>query len=161
MNTVEIMKAKKEDIPIMSEYRYLMFAEMFPDDDFSNRKEKFVQDTKDYYQRHLNDRGQLSVCARSGGEIIGCGTILFQERPPSLKHPVNLTGYILNIYVKADYRRMKVATKVMKALHDEASRQGVHRIGLHASTAGAHVYTKLGYNKKESYLELDLAEMKK
>jgi ribosomal protein S18 acetylase RimI-like enzyme len=98
----------------------------------------------------------VSLLCKAGGETIASGTIMFQLRPPSFNRPHNLFGYILNIYVRPEWRRRGAATAVMRALHEEARRRGAVRVGLHASSAGAAVYAGLGYVNKPGYMETDL-----
>ena len=87
---------------------------------------------------------------------VGCGTILFEERPPSPRHKKNLHAYILNIYIDAEHRSKGIAKKIMELLHEYARSKNVRRIGLHASRFGCGLYKKMGYKTNESYLELEL-----
>jgi ribosomal protein S18 acetylase RimI-like enzyme len=156
MDSIVIDPAGESDIPLLAEYRFLMFAEMFQETDHSGVKAEFVEAARRYYAEKIGGGDEVSLVAKAGGEPVGCGTIMFQKRPPSMKSLDNLFGYILNIYVRPEYRKRGIATAIMKDLEAEAKKRGARRIGLHASRAGANVYKKLGYEMKESYMETDV-----
>jgi ribosomal protein S18 acetylase RimI-like enzyme len=156
MEDIRIVTARESDAHLMAEYRFAMFVDMYPDTDFSGIKREFMDQALRYFACSLLSPDQLSVFAKAGDKTVGCGTIMFQQRPPSVKHMSNLYGYILNIYVHPDFRRHGVATRIMKVLAAEAESRGARRIGLHASDVGAGVYSKLGYVTKQSYMETDL-----
>jgi ribosomal protein S18 acetylase RimI-like enzyme len=156
MAEITIVKAGKEDIPFLAEYRYRMFCEMDEAVDYSQKKERFCAAARQYYADYLDAPDEASYCAHCGSETIACGTIVFQRRPPHLKHKVGTTAYILNIYVRPDFRKQGLATRIMEALREEARARGVKKIGLHASRFGLPLYKKLGYVVKENYLELEL-----
>jgi GNAT superfamily N-acetyltransferase len=158
VENVHIAPAGRADIPLLAECRYRMFADMFANDDYSGVKERFVAAVADYYAARFGKSDELSLVARMDGEPVGCGSIIFEARPPHVKSFSVLFGYILNVYVRPEFRRKGVATKIMQALHKEAKARGVKKIGLHASQAGAAVYAKLGYAVKESYMEMALPE---
>ncbi len=156
METIRIAPARTQDIPLLAEYRYSMFADMFPEEDFSAIRGKFTADVEAYYLRRMENRDELNLFAWVDGEPAGCGSIIFEGRPPNIKHTSTLFGYILNISVRPEYRRRGIATSIMRALEAEAKKRGVKKIGLHASKAGARLYGGIGYFPKESYMESDL-----
>jgi ribosomal protein S18 acetylase RimI-like enzyme len=156
MNEFEIVPASPSDIPLLADYRFAMFVDMNPESDLSGIKGDFLAAARRYYEERLAGADELSLVARRGGEPVGCGTIMFQLRPPHAKHLRNLFGYILNVYVRPEFRKRGVASAIMRALHEEARRRGARRVGLHASAAGAPVYRRLGYVCKESYMEVEL-----
>ncbi len=153
---IRIVPAAKADIPLMAESRLAMFADMFPEEDMSGIRQEFLDAATRYYAEKLGSPDEHSLIAKLGDQAIGCGTIMFQKRAPSIKNMKNLYGYILNIYVRPEFRGRGAATGIMQALMSEAKGRGVKRIGLHASRAGANVYRKLGFASKESYMEAEI-----
>jgi ribosomal protein S18 acetylase RimI-like enzyme len=156
LDQVIIEQATEADIPFLAEYRHAMFVEMFPETDWSAGKAEFLASAERYYSGKMDGRDEVSLVARQGKTAVGCGTIMFQARPPHVKNHTSIFGYILNIYVTPNYRNQGVASLLMRALEAEAARRGVKRIGLHASAAGAPVYSKLGYVTKPSYMEHEI-----
>jgi GNAT superfamily N-acetyltransferase len=153
---IAIERATAGDEGTIALFRYLMFADMHPEEDYSPGKDAYLAAVASYYERHLGDPDQATVFVVVDGRKAGCGTIMFQERPVSIKYSTNTTAYILNVYVLPEYRRMGIATMVMEELRQLAKAAGVRRIGLHASEAGRPVYEKLGYRSKDNYLEIDM-----
>ncbi len=137
MSEFEIVRARPSDVPLLAEFRYAMFVEMFPEKDLSGIREEFLEAVRGYYREKLGTDGEVSLLAKDGSQTIASGSIMFQLRPPGVKRLRNLHGYILNIYVRPEWRRRGAATAVMRALHEEAKKRGVERVGLHASAAGA------------------------
>lgn len=151
--SITIRPAVSSDAPVLSLFRYQMFADMKPQEDLSADKERVIHDSEAWYSQDLARPEHYSLIAEIHGDPVACGTILFELRPPSVHFHTNLAGYILNIYVKPPYRGRKIARGIMEELMNEARRRGAVRVGLHASGLGRPLYEKLGFKPKESYLE--------
>lgn len=157
MKPIDIEKALEADVPVLAAYRYAMFQEMHPGEDFALGRHEFLLATEAYYRQSIRDGAEANVCARDGtGRVIGCGTITFQQRPPHNRHPKYLTAYILNIYVHPNFRRQGVARRIMESLLGEAKARGAVRVGLTSSQAGLELYKKLGFAPRPDYLEISL-----
>src|SRR3989304_3668965 len=156
MNELYFKKAEKKDAAVLAEYRFKMFNERLPDDNLDERKAEIVDECTRYYLDDINDKNHYSIIAFVGRTAVGCGTILLEERPPSPKHRINLSAYILNIYVDTGYRGRGIARKIIDHLHEYARSRGVRKIGLNASRFGHGLYKKIGYKINESYLEIEL-----
>lgn len=156
MDELYFKKAGKKDAGVLAEYRFQMLDEIYKSNRSASRKEMFINECKRYYIDRINKNNHYSIIALAGKNAVGCGTIILEERPPSLVHKSNLSAYILNIYVDEYYRGKGIARKIMEHLHDYARSMGVRKIGLHASQFGHGLYKKMGYRAKKSYLELEL-----
>jgi ribosomal protein S18 acetylase RimI-like enzyme len=156
MEEITIQRAHKKHASILAEYRYRMFDEMYPDENLNVKKDEIINKSKKYYLSHIDAADHYSVIACLPDKIVGCGTLLLQEKPPNPRYKKNLTGYILNIYVDTDYRRRGVAKKIMQHFHDYLQHLEVTRVALHASQFGYGLYTKIGYKPSASYLEKDI-----
>ena len=157
MERLKIRKATKKDAAVFAEYRYRMFRDMDPERDLSKTKQHFVRKSREFYARHLGKRGEYDCVAVVGGRVVGCGSVLFWERPPHIDHLENALGYILNIYVEEEFRRRGISKAIMKKLHEVAKERGMRKTGLHASRLGYPIYESLGYRPNEMYLELELS----
>ncbi len=157
MNEPLFKKAEKKDAAKLAGYRFKMFTEIYKDDNLAKRKAKFINECTRYYLNKIDKKNHYSIITFIGKAAVGCGTILLlEERPPNPKHKTNLSAYILNIYVDTGHCGKGIAKKIMEHLHEYARGMGVRRIGLHASQFGHGLYRKMGYNIKESYLEIEL-----
>jgi ribosomal protein S18 acetylase RimI-like enzyme len=153
MKEITIQKAHKKHAVVLAQYRYRMFDEMYPEENLNSRKDEIIDQSKEYFLSHIDTADHYSVIACVLDKIVGCGTLLLQEKPPNPRYKKNITGYVLNIYVDTDYRRQGVAKKIMQHFHDYLQRLGISRVALHASRFGYGLYTKIGYKPSESYLE--------
>lgn len=156
METLKIRKATKNDAALLAEFRYRMFRDMDPEKDFSRVKAGFVRRSREYYAKHIGGKNQYDCLAIMDGRAVGCGSILFWDRPPHIGHLENSMGYILNVYVEHEYRRKGISKAIMARLHDEARKRGMRKIGLHTSRYGYPVYRSMGYATNKIYLEYDL-----
>lgn len=156
MGELIFKKAGKKDAAVLAEFRYKMFGEIFPGDNLEKRKTEIIDECIRYYINNIDNKNHFSVIAYIESTPAGCGTILLHEIPPDPKRKINLSAYILNIYVDNKYRGMGIAKKIMEHLYEYARIKGVRRIGLHASRFGHNLYKKMGYKINESYLELEL-----
>ena len=91
MNELSFKKAEKKDAAILAEYRFRMFNEIFPDDNLTKRKTEIVNECTRYYLNNINSKNHYSVIALVGKTIIGCGTMLLEEKPPNPRHKTNLS----------------------------------------------------------------------
>lgn len=156
MESIKIRKATKADVPTLAEYRFRMFRDMKPERDYSKIKERFIKKSKQYYLKHIGSKDQYDCVVLIGEKIVGCGSILFWDRPPHIEYLENSLSYILNIYVESEYRRKGISRKIMAKLHEEAKKHGMRKIGLHASRFGYPIYKSMGYKLNKMYLELEL-----
>lgn len=155
-----IRSATKEDTGMMALYRYLMFAEMDPDSDLSGAKAEILRGTEAFYHAHETDPELYSVVAVTDGKVIGCGSIQFQERPPSVRAINNILGYIFTIYVEQEHRRKGIARRIMEALHEKATQRGAGLLALNASQYGKPLYQQMGYEPNPTHMEIRLYQKK-
>lgn len=78
--------------------------------------------------------------------------VLF-KRPPYLENLKGIEAYILSMYTLPEYRGNGVARRLLELCIDEARKNGVKRIWLHASEEGKHLYKKMGFNMNDSEME--------
>lgn len=79
-----------------------------------------------------------------GRLVASCaGTIV--QRLPSPKNPSGLAGYVQWVATDPEFRRQGLSTAVMSQLLDWYRERGVSRVELHATSAGAGIYSSLGF----------------
>lgn len=78
--------------------------------------------------------------------IAGIGLMII-DWPPHPAHPDKAQrGYVLNVYVEADYRGRGIARALMQAAEAEFSRRGISYAILHATEAGQPLYSSMGWS---------------
>ncbi|MDE7426794.1 MAG: GNAT family N-acetyltransferase [Muribaculaceae bacterium] len=98
-----------------------------------------------YYAQHLADGSHLAVVAGCDGAECGCGAVCFTEELPSPDNPSGLCAYLMNIYVRPDFRGEGVATAVVKHLIKEALKRNCNKIYLETTAQAKPVYEALGF----------------
>jgi GNAT superfamily N-acetyltransferase len=133
-----------------------MFRDMHPDTDYSAIRDALISGSEDYYRRHASDPQCIIVVAQAGVGLVGCAGLIVEEKPPHAKRLRNISGYVLSVYIEAEYRGRGIARALMERIREEAIARGVTRMALHASGFGLPLYRSLGYAPNPTYLELDL-----
>jgi ribosomal protein S18 acetylase RimI-like enzyme len=102
-----------------------------------------------YYAEHLN-RDFFAYVTDDNGTIIGSAFLVLQEMPPNSNFPNGRIGDVLNVYVKPEYRRQGIASKLLELLIADAKAMELDFIELKASTDGYPLYKKLGFKDSVS-----------
>lgn len=157
---VYMREATRDDVGKMALYRYRMFAEMMPEKDIGELMADMMRGTEAFYKTHETDPELFSVVAVVENQVVGSGSIQFQERPPSVRTMNNILGYIFTIYVEAEYRRRGIARRIMEALHQKAQERGAGLLALNASDEGKPLYIQMGYGINPTHLEMRLYQKK-
>lgn len=79
------------------------------------------------------------------GEIVGCCFLLVTEKPANPSFINGLTGTVLNVYVKPEYRRQGIAKNIMDKLLKDAKAMGLDYVELKATEQGRGLYESLGF----------------
>ena len=98
-----------------------------------------------YYSRHIADGSHLAMVASVNGADAGCGAICFTEELPSPDNPSGRCAYLMNIYVRAEFRNHGVAHHIVERLIEEAAKRGCDKIYLETTEDGKPVYASMGF----------------
>jgi GNAT superfamily N-acetyltransferase len=79
------------------------------------------------------------------GEVIGGAGLIFLVWIPTFNNLEAQRPYILNVYVRPDFRRRGIAERLVRAILDEVKARGGARVWLHASEQGRPIYTRMGF----------------
>lgn len=151
----DIAPAGPGDAKTLAEMRYAMFTDIFPDADFSARRDRLVSESERYFRKAAGSPLQINLVARIDGIPVGCACAVLTDLPPHAKREGTLQGYVHNVYVSPGFRGRGIARSLMGRIHTEAGRRGVARLSLHAAPLGRPVYLDLGYRSVERCMELD------
>jgi GNAT superfamily N-acetyltransferase len=141
---MRLREATLDDLETILQHRVAMFREMGHDD--PEELINTLRVSRQYFEHaipagmyhavlaELEDHGVVG----GGGVVVvpwpGSGNRLRPERP-----------WILNIYVRPDWRRRGIAKAIMQALIEWCESQGFDSVALHASDAGRPLYEQLGF----------------
>lgn len=102
-----------------------------------------------YYQQEIAEGRHIAVVAEIDGNDVGCGAICLSEELPS---PDNFSGkcaYLMNIYVRKEYREQGVGHSIVRWLVDKAQQLGCDKIYLETTDCARPLYNSIGF--KELY----------
>ena len=98
-----------------------------------------------YYREALANGSHTGILAFDGDRFAGAGGVSYYRVMPTFHNPSGRCAYIMNMYVRPDYRRRGIATAILDLLVTEAREKGAGRIALEATEAGRPLYEKYGF----------------
>lgn len=105
-----------------------------------------LEANREYYGRHIADGSHMAFVASIEGVDCGCGAVCFSAELPSPDNPSGLCGYLMNIYIRKEYRDMGLAHRIVEKLIDASLEHGCDKIYLETTADGRPVYESLGFS---------------
>lgn len=102
-----------------------------------------------YFTKHIGD-DFIAVLAETDGKAVSTAFLVINELPANPHFLSGKTATILNVYTVPEYRRLGIATRVLRHIIDIARQQNVSLIDLNASAAGKPLYNMLGFKESEA-----------
>ncbi len=130
-----------KDIELLMRWREEVIEHVFnqkPDD-------QLLVANRQYYEKHIADGSHLAFIAECDGEECGCGSVCFTEELPSPDNPSGRCGYLMNIYVREQFRNQGIAHHIVSRLIEEAKAAGCGKIYLETTSDGKPVYSSSGF----------------
>jgi len=90
------------------------------------------------------------------GHVVGTLIMLIFPRLPTPKLAGTSEGYIVNVWVTPEWRRLGIAGTLSATAQATAAELGLTRLRLHATRAGRPVYVGVGFRPRKDELELVL-----
>jgi GNAT superfamily N-acetyltransferase len=122
----------------------------------TSRHPQVVKATRAFFAESLASGHAVTALAEIKGEPVAACVMIFDRHLPRLRQPTGLSPYIMNMYVRPEYRRLKIATKLLQLLIVRARQAGASVITLHYWPRKSALYEKVGFirRKREMMLEL-------
>lgn len=99
-----------------------------------------------YYRQNIADGRHIAIVAATDDTDIGCGAICLSDELPSADNPSGKCAYLMNIYVRKDYRRRGAAHAIVRWLVDKARMLGCDKIYLETTDCARPIYSNIGFN---------------
>ena len=147
-----IVRAAAEHIDWIIRHRIEMFRSMgWTDEDLLITEEI----TRAFLERDWTDNPEVLI-ALEQNEVAGGVAINYSLMLPDNRNLTGKCAYIMNMYVEPEYRNKGIATQLMEKVLEICKEKGVGKISLHATDMGERVYSKLGFEKSDSYYQVYL-----
>ena len=129
------------DVPVLLKWRREVIENVFGE----MPSAELIDRNEDFYMRHIADGTHLAFVASYNGEEVGCGAVCFTEELPSPDNPSGKCGYLMNIYVRSEFRAHGIAHAIVTRLIEEARLRNCGKIYLETTAEGRPVYESLGF----------------
>jgi GNAT superfamily N-acetyltransferase len=151
-----------EDIPHIVHHREQMFREMGTVCDYAAMADAGTRwyleavPAGTYRGWMIEQHGDETGAAAVTRVVGGGGLIVMPWSPGPLRFDPRM-AFVYNVYVHPAARGQGLATGLMEAMHDWCRVEGIERLALNATHAGARIYAGLGYTATpEPMMRLDL-----
>ena len=117
---------------------------------------ELMEANRRYYAEAVSAGSHYACVATVDGREAGCGAICLSRELPS---PDNLGGrcaYLMNIYVREDFRNHGVAHLIVSFLVDKARALDCGKIYLETTDSGRPVYASLGFRDMPDMMKLSV-----
>ncbi len=104
-----------------------------------------LKENRKYYKKHISDNSHIAFVSLFNGIECGCGSVCFSEELPSPDNPSGRCAYLMNIYVRKEYRNNGIGHQIITKLIEEATDYGCDKIFLETTIDGRKVYRSLGF----------------
>lgn len=108
-----------------------------------------------YFGNHVSDGSHLALVAYVDGSEAGCGAICMYDEMPSPDNHSGRCAYLMNIYVRAPFRRRGVASRMVRALVEAAREYGCGKIYLETTDTARNLYRSLSFSDLKGYMKYE------
>ena len=150
---IEYRRATADQIDLLMETRVEVLRAANRLDDFADLSEVAAQ-SRDYYLRALRDGTHTGLLAFDGEDFVGAGGVSYFRVMPTCHNVTGWKAYIMNMYVRPEYRRRGIAARMLDLLVADARGRGIGLISLEATDAGRPLYEKYGFIPMTHEMEL-------
>ena len=112
--------------------------------------EEVYENIKGYFEYKILTKECVTILAEDKNSIIGTGIAFFYESVPSLSNISGKNAYITSMYVKEEYRRMKIGSTILEKLIEISKTNHAQFIMLNATEIGRKLYNQYGFNDIEN-----------
>ena len=142
---LQTRKAVVEDAELIAWHRKAMFAAM------GRAKEAALETMRrncvPWLERMMADGKYLGWITCDDARPVASAGLMLLDWPPHPLDPAGTQrGYLLNVFVEAEYRKRGLARELVEECMAEARRRGIRVVTLHASDAGRPLYERLGFS---------------
>jgi GNAT superfamily N-acetyltransferase len=110
--------------------------------------------TRDYFKKALTSGEHCGVVAEAEGIVVGCGGIVFMERPPYQGNLRGREAYLMNMYTVPAWRKKGVGSAIVAELLQCARDAGAKRVSLDAEQNARKLYAKAGFHGNVEAMEI-------
>jgi GNAT superfamily N-acetyltransferase len=152
---VHLRTATAADLPVLCELRIAFLAEhraVGPD----TLPERFARDTRAFFERTMSSGATRSWLVEHDGRAIGLASVVVHDVPPVPEDLRTHEGYVINRYVRPDFRGRGIGRRLLDAHLGTADEQGIRRFYLYATPSGRPMYGDAGFAPHDDWMVLQV-----
>lgn len=145
---IELKEVKT--LPVLMRWRKEVLRHVFG----LEPSERLLVENIKYYRKHIEDGSHIAYVASYDGEDVGCGAVCFSDELPSPDNSTGHCAYLMNIYVRKQYRKHGIAHSIVTRLVEEAKKKDCGKIYLETTEDGRTVYESIGFRDLPDMMKL-------
>jgi ribosomal protein S18 acetylase RimI-like enzyme len=154
---LETRTANAADASTITRHRHRMFV------DAGRRDTPALQVMSQHFEpwvvRMINEGKYFGWLTEDDGKVVaGAGLLLLDWPPHPLDPHSTQRGYLLNVYVEAEYRRRKLASHLIECVLAEARRRKIRVVALHSTDEGRPLYESNGFRQTNEMFYVEPVE---
>lgn len=134
---------KVEALPTLIYWRAEVIRSVFGTDP----DKRLLVANRQYYRAHIADGSHYAIVARLDDVDCGCGAVCFSSELPSPDNPSGLCAYIMNIYVRKQYRNGGIGHAIVNKLIEECRNRSCGKIYLESTEEAKSFYKTIGFTE--------------
>lgn len=107
--------------------------------------ESLMEANREYYMKHVPEGSHIALQANVAEHAAGCGAICLGEELPSPDNPGGRCAYLMNIYVRREYRGHGIGHAIVRELVGKAQELGCDKIYLETTGMARSMYQGIGF----------------
>lgn len=153
-NRLEMRRVWADDLALYMKWRMEVLRDVFAPLDPA--LEPVLEANNRRYIRRGMAAGTFEGCfAVLDGKIVGCGGICYQEEMPSPDNHTGKCAYLMNIYVRPEFRGLTIGSSIISWLVGQAKAHYCGKIYLETSENGRSIYESLGFQPMTNMMVLN------
>ncbi|MCD8286042.1 MAG: GNAT family N-acetyltransferase [Clostridia bacterium] len=153
--TVQLLQAAAEDLTELMEWRMEVLRDVFWMSPQDPRLPSLREENRKYYEETIPQGAHIACWAVLDGKKTGCGGLCLQKEMPSPDNRTGVNGYIMNVYVRKEYRGHGIGHAILSWLISKARENGAGKIYLETTREGRPLYTSLGFEDMWEMMKLE------
>lgn len=106
----------------------------------------------------MRDGKYMGWLALNDNKIIAGAGLMILDWPPHPLDPEPHRGYLLNVYVDAEFRRKRIASNLIELALAEARRRKIRVVSLHTTEEARRMYESSGFRRTNEMFYVEPVE---
>ncbi|KAF5027612.1 hypothetical protein F66182_283 [Fusarium sp. NRRL 66182] len=130
--SITIQRATLDEVPAIVDFMIKARADMFPFLDQEANESHAAKELANFQKNYLEHPQGAFLTVQSDAQLVGTiGYSAYDNRFPHLEFDSGPVVEVLRLYIDTEWRRMRLASKLVDALKESAKQAGIKHLYLH------------------------------